>query len=68
LRWVTCGSAQPTVVLEAGRNDPLRTWAAVLAALGGTNQMVAYDRAGLGGSDIAPGPVGWSGRSVTPRQ
>ena len=56
VRWVETGSVQPTVVLEAGRNDISLSWAPVIAGLARQNMhVVAYDRAGLGASDPAPG-------------
>jgi pimeloyl-ACP methyl ester carboxylesterase len=51
LRWVESGYGTPTVVLIAGRNDTALSWGPVLAALAGRAHAVAYDRAGLGGSD-----------------
>jgi pimeloyl-ACP methyl ester carboxylesterase len=55
VRWVEAGSDQPTVVLEAGRNDISLSWALVIAGLVRQNiHVVAYDRAGLGASDPAP--------------
>jgi pimeloyl-ACP methyl ester carboxylesterase len=56
LRWVETGRGEPTVVLEAGRDDIAVSWAAVMARLGTEGvHVVAYDRAGLGDSDPAPG-------------
>lgn len=53
--WVEAGSGQPTVVLEAGRNDISLDWARVIALLARQQvHVVAYDRAGLGMSDPAP--------------
>jgi hypothetical protein len=54
VRWAEAGSGQPTVVLEAGRDDTVISWAPVMAALAGQVRVVAYDRAGLGASDPAP--------------
>lgn len=51
LRWIESGTAAPTVVLIAGRNDTALSWGPVLAALAGRRHAVAYDRAGLGDSD-----------------
>jgi pimeloyl-ACP methyl ester carboxylesterase len=58
LRWVEAGRGQPgpTVVLAAGRNDTVISWAPLLAALAERIHLVAYDRAGLGASDPDLGP------------
>jgi pimeloyl-ACP methyl ester carboxylesterase len=55
VRWAEAASGQPAVVLEAGRNDTAITWAPGMAVLAGRAQVVAYDRAGPGASDPAPG-------------
>lgn len=55
VRWVETGRGQPTVVLEAGRNDTAITWAPVIPLLAGHAHVVVYGRAGLGASDPAPG-------------
>jgi pimeloyl-ACP methyl ester carboxylesterase len=54
VRWVEAGSGHPgpTVVLAAGRNDTAISWAPLLAALAASTHLVAYDRAGLGASDL----------------
>jgi pimeloyl-ACP methyl ester carboxylesterase len=54
VRWAEAGGGHPTVVLEAGRDDTVISWAPVMAALAGRVHVVAYDRAGLGASDPAP--------------
>jgi pimeloyl-ACP methyl ester carboxylesterase len=56
LRWIETGHGQPTVVLEAGRNETSHTWAPVIPLLAGQVHVVAYDRAGLGASDKADDP------------
>jgi pimeloyl-ACP methyl ester carboxylesterase len=58
LRWVEAGAGHPgpAVVLAAGRNDTVISWAPLLAALAASVRVVAYDRAGLGASD--PDPAG----------
>jgi pimeloyl-ACP methyl ester carboxylesterase len=60
VRWVEAGREQPgpTVVLAAGRNDTVISWAPLLAKLAARAHVVAYDRAGLGASDpdLAAGP------------
>lgn len=56
LRWVETGSGEPTVILEAGRNDCSLSWVRVIALLAREHvHVVAYDRAGVGFSDPAPG-------------
>ena len=56
VRWVETASGEPTVVLEAGRNDFSLSWARVIALLAREHvHVVAYDRAGVGFSDPAPG-------------
>jgi pimeloyl-ACP methyl ester carboxylesterase len=58
LRYVTGGAAGPLVVLECGLGNTAGTWVAVQRALSAHCRTVSYDRAGLGGSDPAPGPRG----------
>ncbi|HEX6555879.1 MAG TPA: alpha/beta hydrolase [Ktedonobacteraceae bacterium] len=56
VRWVETANGEPTVVLEAGRNDFSLSWARVIALLAQEHvHVVAYDRAGIGSSDPAPG-------------
>jgi pimeloyl-ACP methyl ester carboxylesterase len=47
--------AQPTIVLEAGLGELSLTWAGVAPALAESHRVCAYDRAGYGWSDPAPG-------------
>jgi pimeloyl-ACP methyl ester carboxylesterase len=58
LGWVETGSGHPSppVILAAGRNDTVISWAPLLAALATSTRVVAYDRAGQGASDPDPGP------------
>jgi pimeloyl-ACP methyl ester carboxylesterase len=58
LRWVEAGAGRPgpTVILAAGRNDTVLSWAPLLAAIAQRLHVVAYDRAGLGASDPDLGP------------
>lgn len=51
IRYVTGGTTGPTVVLECGLGNPAGTWVAVQRRLVATCRTIAYDRAGLGGSD-----------------
>jgi pimeloyl-ACP methyl ester carboxylesterase len=53
LRWVRAGRGDVTVVFVAGAGETLLDWANVLPELAAHASLVAYDRAGLGGS----GPV-----------
>jgi pimeloyl-ACP methyl ester carboxylesterase len=57
LRRVEAGEGKPAVVLEAGRNDVAASWRAVMSLLAPHVHVVAYDRAGLGGSGPARDPV-----------
>jgi pimeloyl-ACP methyl ester carboxylesterase len=50
------GTGSPTVVLENGLAGRSPLWARISAATGGTTRVCAYDRAGTGWSDSAPGP------------
>lgn len=50
LQRVEAGAGRPDVVLEAGRNDVATSWQPVMALLAPHVHVVAYDRAGLGGS------------------
>jgi pimeloyl-ACP methyl ester carboxylesterase len=50
-------SEAPTVVLEAGMASMSANWAWVRQELANNRRVVSYDRAGLGWSDRATGPV-----------
>jgi len=50
------GSGSPTIVLEAGLGNDALIWGKVQPVLAETTRVCAYDRAGLGWSDPAPGP------------
>ena len=50
------GQGSPTVVLESGLGGPALQWALVQQKLDQTTQVCSYDRAGLGWSDVGPGP------------
>jgi pimeloyl-ACP methyl ester carboxylesterase len=50
------GTGSPTVVLESGLAGRSPLWARISAATAGTTRVCAYDRAGTGWSDSAPGP------------
>ena len=49
-------SQRPTVVFEGGLADDARGWHGVMSRLGSTDRGCAYDRAGTGRSEPAPGP------------
>src|SRR5215469_4873014 len=55
VRRVEAGAGEPVVVLEAGLNGVAESWQRVMPLLAPHVRVVAYDRAGLGGSDPAPG-------------
>lgn len=57
LRRIEMGEGRPGVVLEAGRNDVAASWQAVMPLLAPHVHVVAYDRAGLGGSLPARDPA-----------
>ena len=51
------GAGEPAVVLEAGMNCGAASWGRVMPLLAPHVRVVAYDRAGIGGSAPAPGLV-----------
>ncbi|HEY6497412.1 MAG TPA: alpha/beta fold hydrolase, partial [Trebonia sp.] len=55
VRKVEAGAGEPAVVLEAGLNNGAGSWRRVMPLLAPHVRVVAYDRAGLGGSAPAPG-------------
>jgi pimeloyl-ACP methyl ester carboxylesterase len=55
LRRVEAGVGEPAVVLEAGMNCGAASWQQVMPLLAPHVRVVAYDRAGIGGSAPAPG-------------
>jgi pimeloyl-ACP methyl ester carboxylesterase len=54
VRHVEAGTGEPAVVLEAGRNNVAASWRQVMPLLAPHVRVVAYDRAGLGGTAPAP--------------
>ena len=56
LRMQVAGSGNPTVVLEAGGRESLEAWSNVFPEIARFTRVVAYDRAGLGKSQIGPEP------------
>jgi len=57
VRQVEAGVGETAVVLEAGMNNGAAAWQRVMPLLAPHVRVVAYDRAGLGGSAPAPGLV-----------
>src|SRR5690349_22698564 len=55
------GTGSPTVVLDAGLGGSSLDWSLVQPELGRSTRVCAYDRAGMGWSDLGPQPR-------TPRQ
>ena len=56
MNLVCAGSGSPTVILESGSGWGALSWRKVQAPLARITRTCAYDRAGLGFSDPAPGP------------
>jgi pimeloyl-ACP methyl ester carboxylesterase len=54
---VEAGAGEPAVVLEAGMNNGAASWQRVMPRLAPHVRVAAYDRAGVGGSAVAPGLV-----------
>jgi pimeloyl-ACP methyl ester carboxylesterase len=52
LRWLEAGQGAPAVVFEAGYGDTSEAWTRVVPRLAATTRVIAYDRAGLGASDL----------------
>ena len=50
------GEGSPTVVLEAGGNEPGYAWSSVQTKLANVTRACWYDRAGVGWSDPPPSP------------
>jgi pimeloyl-ACP methyl ester carboxylesterase len=57
VRRVEAGAGEPAVVLEAGLNNGAASWQQVMPLLARHVRVAAYDRAGIAGSDPAPGLV-----------
>jgi alpha/beta hydrolase fold/WD40-like Beta Propeller Repeat len=57
--YVRCtGSGSPTVILEAGDDDPSASYDFAVPAVSAVTRACVYDRANLGRSDPDPGPRG----------
>jgi pimeloyl-ACP methyl ester carboxylesterase len=54
VRTVVAGEGDPLVVFEAGLGVCASTWATVQRRVAQRTRTLAYDRAGLGGSDVDP--------------
>lgn len=50
------GRGSPTIVLESGSAGDALVWGGVQPALSKTTRVCSYDRAGLGWSELRPGP------------
>jgi pimeloyl-ACP methyl ester carboxylesterase len=50
------GQGSPTVVLDAGLGDMSASWVRVQQEVSGTTRVCAYDRAGMGWSEMGPEP------------
>jgi len=54
--WLECtGEGSPTIVMESGLGGDHRTWEHVAPELSSSARVCVYDRAGIAGSDPAPG-------------
>jgi pimeloyl-ACP methyl ester carboxylesterase len=60
------GSGNPTVVLEAGGRESLEAWSNVFPEIARFTRVVAYDRAGLGKSEIGPEPRSFTRYATEP--
>lgn len=56
LRARTWGEGSPAVVLDSGMGESLETWKELPAQVAEMTTVVAYDRAGLGESELGPEP------------
>lgn len=56
LRAQIWGEGRPAVVLDTGMGDSLEAWGELPGGLAGTTTVVAYDRAGIGESELGPEP------------
>jgi pimeloyl-ACP methyl ester carboxylesterase len=61
LRMLVAGSGAPTVVLESGMGDGIESWSSVLPDVARFTRVVAYDRPGLGKSELGPTPGSFAG-------
>jgi pimeloyl-ACP methyl ester carboxylesterase len=50
------GTGLPTVLMDAGLSQPMRTWGTIPAGVAGFTRVCTYDRAGVGESDRGPRP------------
>ena len=50
------GQGEPTVVLDAGSGEMSADWVLVQREVSGTTRVCAYDRAGMGWSEMGPEP------------
>ncbi|HAV61213.1 MAG TPA: hypothetical protein DCY13_02470 [Verrucomicrobiales bacterium] len=55
-RVLVCGAGSPVIVLEGDMESALHDWALIQQSLSRFTTVVAYDRAGIGGSPASPRP------------
>jgi len=55
MQLLVSGTGGPTAILESGDRSTHRAWRRVRDSLSAFTQVVAYDRAGLGQSELCPG-------------
>ena len=56
LRFERAGHGNPTVVMDAGLCQTMRSWDRIVPEVAKFTGVVTYNRAGLEGSDVGPGP------------
>lgn len=56
LHLLCMGEGAPTVILDAANQGTVSNWIWIQPELARTTRVCAYDRAGLGWSDLGPGP------------
>lgn len=55
--YLTCmGSGRPVVVIEPGVGETYESWEPIMASVGQTTRVCAYERAGYGRSELGPMP------------
>jgi pimeloyl-ACP methyl ester carboxylesterase len=65
LRLLSLGKGSPTILLESDLQSVIESWWPVIQDLARDHRVVAYDRAGRGGSGVSSGPI--SGERVAQR-
>lgn len=56
IKLLTAGSGGPTVILEGGFGAGIASWTTIHGEIAKFTRVVAYDRAGLGQSELGPKP------------